>query len=439
VTTDDLLFALRVGQDRDVPIFNAQGFAALDHAEAADASTITVFWKQPYIDADLLFGHLPNDDFALPMPRHILERVYLEDKATFTEAPYWTAEFVGTGPYKLKEWNRGSGALLVANDDYVWGRPKIDEIEVKFIADGSTLLANLLAGSVDLTMGERNFSLDEAVQVQWANGTWVPGDRSPIVAFPQLLNPTPAIVTNVLFRRALLHAIDRQEMAQTFQPGLALVAHPYISPDLREYNEIESAAVRYDYDPRRTSQLIEELGYSRGPDGVYVDRAGVKLGVEIRSTTLSENNKAMLSVADYWTRAGIAAEPHTIPLPRSQEAEYRATFPGFELIRQGKLDVITRQHSARARLAENSFRAPAGGFNYPRYLNPEHDARIDRYYTTIPWQPRMEALREIVHHASDQLIVMGMFYSTEANMVSNRVDNVKPTRAWNVHEWTAKQ
>ena len=54
---------------------------------------------------------------------------------------------------------------------------------------------------------------------------------APLVAFPQLLTPNPQVIGNVEFRRALLHAIDRQEMANTFQPGLAVVAHAVISPD----------------------------------------------------------------------------------------------------------------------------------------------------------------------------------------------------------------
>jgi ABC-type transport system substrate-binding protein len=160
----------------------------------------------------------------------------------------------------------------------------------------------------------------------------------------------------------------------------------------------------------------------------------LRLRVEIRSTTLSENNKAMLAVADYWQRAGVAAESHTIPLARTQDAEYRANFPGCELIRQPKLGVITRIHSARARTPQNNYRT-TGGFNYPRYMNPAFDALIDRFYTTIPWRERMDALRQIIHHASDQVIAMGMFYSTEANMMSSRVENALPTRAWNAHEW----
>lgn len=437
LTAEDLQFAVTVGQDRELPLFNTPAYGSFDRIESPDPLTATVFWKQPFIDADRMFGKGPNDEMAVPLPRHVLEKVYLEEKATFTDHPYWTTEFVGSGPYKVREWAKGASVTLVANEHYVLGRPKIDEIEVRFIPDASTLMANVLAGAVDVTIGERNFSLDEVSQVAWPAGNWVPGDRSPIVAFPQLLNPTPPVLTNVQFRRAMLHAIDRQEMANTFQPGLAAVAHAIISVDVREYTEVEGAAVRYEYDPRRTAQLLEGLAYTKGQDSVYVDASGRKLGIETRTTTTTENQKAMLSIADSLQRAGIAAEPHVVPLARTQEGEYRATFPGLEIIRQGRLQMITNVHSARARLAENHFRV-TGGFNYTRYLNPEYDALVERYFTTVPWKERMDVLRQMIRHITEQVIIMGMFYSTEANLLSNRMENVLPTRAWNAHEWAVK-
>src|ERR1041385_3332758 len=96
------------------------------------------------------------------------------------------------------------------------GRPKIDEIELRTITDTNAIVANLLAGSVDLTIG-RSLSLDQIVQLR---------DRMPeeilqtpltslLVLNPQFLNPDPVVVTDLMFRRAMLHAIDRQELADT--------------------------------------------------------------------------------------------------------------------------------------------------------------------------------------------------------------------------------
>src|SRR5438094_139075 len=60
---------------------------------------------------------------------------------------------------------------LAAYDQFVLGRPRIDEIEIRFIPDVNTLSANALAGSVDMVMG-RSLSTEQALQMKnsWQGG-----------------------------------------------------------------------------------------------------------------------------------------------------------------------------------------------------------------------------------------------------------------------------
>lgn len=425
----DVAFTARVRQDRELPLFSSSALALVEAVETPDASTVLVKWKQPFIDANTLWGE------SL-LPAHVLERTHAESKETFDQAPYWTSEFVGTGPFKVREFAAGDHITLDAFDQYVLGRPRISEIEIRFIPDGTTLIANILSGVVQLTFGARNLSYEEAAVArdQWREGAVVPNSRSTIFMFPQFVDPNPPILLNPQYRRALLHAIDREELANTFQGGLNAVPHGYLSPDIAEFQEIQSAVVKYEYDPRRTAQLIEGLGYARDNEGFYRDAAGVKPVVEARTTTLSENNKVMLSVVDYWTRAGVGAEPHTVPQARAQEGEYRAAFPGWEIVRQGDgKGMLTNLHSSKARLPSNGFLG-SGGTNYPRYMNPEMDALVDRYSTTIPWAERMEVAREIIRRETSDVLVAALIYSADANLVSNRIENVSQS-LWNAHLW----
>src|SRR4030095_13346754 len=137
---------------------------------------------------------------------------------------YWNEQFVGTGPFRLRSWERGSHLLLDANEGYALGRPRIGEIEVRFFADPSTLAASVLAGAVEATMG-RGMSLEQATQIrdQWQGGRMDVRLGNWIVAYPQLLDPNPAIIGNVQLRKALAYGLNRQEMADTFQAGLSPV------------------------------------------------------------------------------------------------------------------------------------------------------------------------------------------------------------------------
>lgn len=154
-TADDLVFTAQVWRDPELPVLGHIAFGSVDTVEAVDARTVAVKWKKPYIDADVMFGLTQPNGFGLALPKHLLETAYVEDKEHFIEHPYWSTDFVGTGPFKLKDWQRGSHLLLEANDRYVLGRPRIDEIRVKFIPDPNTMAANVMAGEVDLTMGGR--------------------------------------------------------------------------------------------------------------------------------------------------------------------------------------------------------------------------------------------------------------------------------------------
>jgi len=213
-----------------------------------------------------------------------------------------------------------------------------------------------------------------------------------------------------------------------------------LNPSEREYEPTRSSAVRYDYDPRLATQTIADLGFARGADGVFREANGERLTIHIHSVASGEDNeKSMLSAADYFQRVGLATETVTIPLQRQNDREYRATIPGFDLAGGGGGDTsyFERLRSSQAPVPENNF----VGRNKVRYMNPELDGLIERFFLTVPWDARMEALRPIVHHISDQVVIIQLFYTANPTMVADRIRNVSESLStyavvsWNAHEW----
>ncbi len=437
-TADDLLFSAAVAQDRDVAVFRAPAFDLIERVEAKDTQTVVVSWKGPYIDADTMFSQ-GSSALAPPLPKHLLERTFAEERATFLEIPYWTTQFVSTGPFRVREWAPGSHALLDAFDRYLLGRPKIDQIEVKFIPDPSTLIANVLAGAVDLTF-RRGVSLEQGIQVrdQWRGGKMVPFNTGWTVIYPQLRTPSPAALGDPRFRRALVHAMDRQELADNLMAGVVPVAHSIIAPDQAEHRHVETSIVRYPYDPQRAVRLIEDLGYARGPDGFFRDPppAGQRLSVEIRTTTNDANQKSTFAIADYLQRVGVGAEAVVIPVQKLQDREYRATYSGLELVNQphGVDGLGNLLHGSAAPLPERGYRANSTR-NRGAYLNPEYDGLMDRYLSTIPVPERMRLLGQIIYQQTDLQLVIGVFYTADAIMMANGLRNTEAGSNWNAHEW----
>ena len=441
LTAGDLLFTATVAQDKELPVLAQTAYDSVEEVLAPDPHTVLVRWRRPYIEADSLFV----SETSMPLPRHLLEPAYQADKTSFLQLPYWTTEYVGAGPFKLREWARGSHLILEASPVYVLGRPTLDTIEVRFISDPNALSANVLAGTVDVTLG-RGLDLEQAIFIrdQWREGRMDVGPTNWLALWPQLLTPNPAVIGDARFRRALLMGVDRQELVDRLMGGFSSVAHSYVNPDDAAYPAVAASVVRYEYDPARAGQMIEALGYQKGPDGIYRDASGRRLEMEPRTTDGDLlRQKVLLSVSDYWQRLGIAAEPFIVPRQRAQDQEYRATFPAFEIVRQPNTQAaLASLHSRAARLPENNF-VGVGGTNYARYMNAELDGLVDRFFVTIDDRPRAEVLGQIVRHISDQLNVLGLFYAANPTMIANKLvavttRNQQSTEAWNAHLWDVR-
>ncbi len=431
VTADDIVFTARIGQDAELAFVRDRKYRELESIEAPDPRTVVTKWKQTNIEADQMFG----TGGTLPLPKHLLEEPYQSNKATFLQLPFWSSQFVGAGAYRVTDWQEGVGMVLVANPGYVLGKPKIDEIEVKFIPSSPTLVANILAGAVEATFG-RGLSQDQAATLreQWKGGVVQVSGTNPNIITPQHLNPSPAIVSNAQFRKALWHALDRSEMAVALTGGLGVVANTGIPID-PSYAEVEKSVVQYPYDPRRSAQLIEGLGYTKGGDGIYQDAAGQKLQVEIRSTDRDINVKSMLAVANYWQQVGVASDQIVIPAARQADLQYRALFPAFDTGGTfGMLGSLTSMTKAEMRLPENNYQ----GTNRGNYFNPDLEKTINQYYVTIPLGPRFDLLKQIYQTITDQAIVMYLYYDVDPFMVANRITNVSPSYYGNAHLWDVK-
>jgi peptide/nickel transport system substrate-binding protein len=362
---------------------------------------------------------------------------YLSSKETFVQLPFWNREYVGTGAYRLREWEPSSHLIAVANEQYPLGRPKIDEIEVRFVPSLTTAVANVLAGTAEMTLG-RGFSIDQSLSLrdQWRDGKVeiIFGNGS--MLGPQFLNPNPAIIADARFRRALLHGLDRQELADSLQGGLVGIAHSGLPPDDPTYADAEKGVVRYEYDPRKAMQMIADLGYSRGDDGLFRDPAGQTLSVPLISSSTDLYVRTGLAVADLMRRIGVEGRPGVVPDARETDREFRATFPGFEIVSQGSsITSLNTIKAVEVPLPENQFR----GRNRSRYVNAELEAMVDRYYTTVPMGERMQILGQIVNHLTSNAVYLHLFHGGNAMAIGNRLVNVSAMKnTANAFEWDVK-
>lgn len=434
VTSADFVFSYQVATDRELDVARAAILGFIDKVEAPDDRTVVATWKSTYIDADKMF----NGGAHAPMPRHLLQEAYEANKRSFATLPYWNREFIGTGPYKLKEYEQGSYATLVANDDFVLGRPKIDEIEARSILEPRALVANLLAREIDVSFS-RQISIEQAnaIRDQWTEGRFdIEYGAGSTHLGPQHVpeRQKPSLIGNVKFRQALAHALDRQQMVDSIAGGMTQVSHSGLPADDPTFAGLHPRAVRYDYDPRRAQQILEELGLRKMPSGGFADTSGQRLEpIEVWSSTTEIYIKTALAAAGLWAAFGLDTLPHTVPEARESDLEYRALFPGFEAVGTGS------PYTNYPQLRESNIRTRANGFrgsNRTGYFHPDLDVMLDRYLVTIPMTERLQVLGDIVQHVTSNVVLIYLMYSSQPVAISNRMVNVSALKSTaNILEW----
>jgi len=190
---------------------------------------------------------------------------------------------IGTGPFKFKEWVRGSQIVLVRNPDWTWGSPMfrmtspplLEEIVFRFTSEAQTRLAALEAGEVDFV---DLLPFQDVVRVRADPRFTVTGVLLP--GMPQMnymhtgLPPTNEL--NV--RKAIIYATDTAGIIESVYFNMV---EPAYGPLSRVFPEYEPALEQmYEYNPEKAMQLLEEAGWRPGPDGVRV-KDGKRLEVVI--------------------------------------------------------------------------------------------------------------------------------------------------------------
>jgi peptide/nickel transport system substrate-binding protein len=164
----------------------------------------------------------------------------------------------------------GQRLVLERNRDYFSGGPKspprIDKVEIRFIPDTTTQVAEVVAGRLDLIM---NVARDQAEQLRGRPRLQIVASESAIITYLQLntLPTTPAPpLLDARVRRAIAHAIDREAIVRAMQGPNGRILHTECHPV--QFGCSDAGAPRYAYDPDQARGLLAEAGYA---DGLELD------------------------------------------------------------------------------------------------------------------------------------------------------------------------
>ena len=169
------------------------------------------------------------------------------------------ATAVGTGPFVFQEWRRGDRIVLTCNPHY-WqpDLPKMEQLVVRFMTEPAARLAELRAGTIDMTVDLAPDQRSEVAQ----------DPNLKVVLRPSLnvgylaLNPNYKPLADVRVRQAIAYAINRPEIVQAFWGDLAQTNEHFLPPALKSYQSNQLG--QYAFNPQQAQHLLKEAGYPQG-------------------------------------------------------------------------------------------------------------------------------------------------------------------------------
>lgn len=300
---------------------------------------------------------------------------------------------VGTGPFKLREWKRGSRIVLDANPGYrqvqfpasddpahaalvksMHGKvlPQIGVVEVNIIDEELTRLLQFEQGGIDYLVLR-----GEVASRLLANGKLRPEYAARGVA--RLVHPEPYLFSftfnvadpviggmsndRVALRRAMALAFDLETLARVVYGGQALPANQIVPPGVSGHDP--SLPAKPQYDPAAAKALLDRFGYAnkdgegfrKAPDG-----KPLTITVTLRSGALSREIQTL------WKKnmdaIGLRMDFHVTPfqdaIKEMQQGKFQIIFRGFGGSPSGYAELL-QLYSKQPR------RVNASQFNLPEY------------------------------------------------------------------------
>lgn len=268
----------------------------IEEVRVMDDLTVRLKMKRPAPD------FLHDLQYMLIMPKALVEEKGLD---------FLIQHPVGTGAFKFVEWKKDEHSRFAANPDWWRGRPKIDEVVYRPIPEGSTRVAALLTGEVDIIenpppedlnriakSGKTRVLSAAGPRLMWLGydctnkvggkpgkgSSGLPeGERNPFL--------------DVRVREAVAHAIDLDLIAKQVLNGLTKPAAQMLPPGFTD-----PRARPRPHDVEKARALLRAAGF---PNGFRV-RLDTTSGYRLK------DEEVAVAIADQLGKVGIKAEVNAL-------------------------------------------------------------------------------------------------------------------------------
>ena len=366
--------------------------ARVESIEAVDTYTVRFNLETTFAP---FLAHLTHSTTAIILPAAVEQ--FGED---FGENP------VGTGPFRLANWDRGSRIDLERFDDY-WGEmPGIERLAFLAVPEDTTRMALVEAGEADVAVRVPPADVPRLNAAPGVTVENVSSLRTIYIYFNHTMEP----FTDRTVRQAINYAVNKEEIAEFIFGGAVRPSDAAISPGIFGYTPVG----KYEYDPERARSLLAEAGF---PDG-FSTTLYCPTGRYLRDIQTCEAVQSQL--ADVGVNATIETLEWSAYLDFTRRPADENTVPMAML---GWGTVTGDADYGLFALFHTSEHVPAGS-NRSFYSNSIVDALLDEARTTPDDSLRLQLYEDVLQILRDDAAWLFMHSETQLVAVRDGVEGL---------------
>lgn len=404
VTADDAIYTIGLLQDGTSNLLpNQAPLWRTVTVDKLDRRTIRFSLSEPlapfldYTTLPLLPAHRLKNATAQALPQ-----------AAFNQAP------IGSGPFRLVELDQ-EHVKLEASDDFYGVKPYLDEVVFRLYPDVQSLLTAYQDGEIEGISRLLTQDLDVAGRLH--DLAVYSAQQASCAAV--ILNLDKPLFQDRRVRRALLMAIDRQQLIDNYVAGQGVIADGPIFPGSWAYDP-KIDRIRHDVEAARA--LLEQAGWVDSDSDGIRDQDGLRLAFKIL-TNHDPTRKAMAeAIAQRWAEIGVRASVQTtnVATLRAQHLQPR----NFDAVLYGWAqttadpDPYPLWHSSQIQ----------GGQNYAGFQNRAIDDLLEAGRRTTDVEARRQLYREFQKLFAEELPALLLYHPIYHYAVDSIVHNIQLPR-----------
>lgn len=332
----------------------------LDHATALNDTTVEFTLKKPqstFIYSLRYIGIVPEKGY---------------NNETYGKNP------IGTGPYKLKQWDKGQQAIFVENENYYGQKPYFKQITMLFPEEDNAIeyAKSKQADVVQASFMNLDQKIDGYHMVEYK------GSRAQGISLPFLNdtgkktdqgNPVGNNVTaDPAIREALNIGINREEIANTVYQGHATPDSTGI--DLRAYSN-DAAKVK-DNQVDEAKKVLDEGGWVDSDGDGIREKNGLKASFKLYYSAKNMDRQSLATVVKEQAKnLGIEVELEGTDWDTIYKNMYNSPVV-FQQSSEDPYKTVYQQYHSKENYTEDNYMNPGA------YSNSEVDSVLDQAMTT---------------------------------------------------------